>query len=738
MDSVITAELSQLTSYLTGKNKPVPKVTSYGSLYYAALENGKKMTKLRDVVESFMTSQRESLGAHPEYAWFLSKKTGESVDFDVVMVSVHNKFAEHLIAVRRLGERLRSEKKITGFQLAECLDFYQTYKLSDMFPQSTKDTRDIVMKMEQIRNKCREALLIELNDPTFEWCRVSYPGETWSAPQYSDLEEISLGERVVCSTEVAEARMAEFLSGVSMSDDTFPTANAFIAGGLVSKIVSANYEAENTFLSDIDIFIHGEKDVVRAASAKAVMEYMKSKFEHVWFSTFGSVCTVYVLNLKRIFQIVSCNDPHPMATTARFDLTHIQWTYENGKFYCTPGAYIAACTRVTAARNMRRWKPNRLIKAIVNGYSVEPFEDIGDFDIKRVLSDDDMFFKLAGESIGKMYFPTTISGKLTKTSLRMIDAQIRQLPNVAHVHTDVASTMETYTIGGDFNADYAGRSISNWNIKNIDLGALKARRYYDGYIRGVAGEMSLRTSEMTVAKFNLTDGDDKEDKQSIVTTVSDDIRKLLDNLKTYLAPLIVAGDNDKTNIVKDDKLTVYMSRGFAEYRERAGKPILKNQHGVGLNLREDLAVGDTVSFDVKIKMVRKENEIQFELWAMSVIKKTKYIETGANVCNVDNYEAEIERDVQARLKELDEFSSGSDISADVEEKNSVDDEDEVDDEVDDEEEVEDADEEDADEEAEEADEEAEEADEEDVAADDEDIVDDDEDVADDQYENFVI
>lgn len=629
------------------------RATSYRTLYYAARIIGKDSNRLARIANKFEKEIGYESVRGDEYSWFYENASGWEVQHDLVIAGASGDINAFFARVRAVGFSLLREGSITSETFAECLDFYQTYKFEGIFRGTNEKTRMIVSKLEKGRNQCSH-LYFEMGDPLLDWSRIPTAQSVWSARHYADIDDIPIGKPVVVETATAEKRFIEFLSGVNPADDDFPR-NAYFAGGLISKVVSAAYETENTFLSDIDIFISGITDTERAAGVKAILEYLKRIYTNVWYSTFGSVCTVYVLDLRRVFQIVSTSHSTYQHALAMFDMTHIQWAYVDGKFICTAGAYLAARRRTTVARNLKRWRPNRLVKAIVNGYDIEKFEQaLVDIDVDNVLANEDVFFELARDALGKCYHPTTIGGKLTKISERIIIANIRAQPNCQHVFTDPTEAIENITIGGDFMSGYGVSSA--WDARNIEVGMIAMHNRYEGVLRSRTGKMIQRLPEVEVTKIQII-----EDQNPILHIRSTpEIERFLAATVEVLRPVI--GDlEDKTDIVKDGQITIDIDLGYMIHLEKTKKSILRNQHGVYLNLAEDLSAGDRVQVSVNVYLQKRgggrDPSVKLSLRGVMITKRTAYINTGERVCKNNSLDDEVEKSVSAKIKEINDAPS---------------------------------------------------------------------------------
>lgn len=185
----------------------------------------------------------------------------------------------------------------------------------------------------------------------------------------------ALGELVFTDPKTARERYSAFTFGLldkspnpHHAHAALPWENMVIAGGSVAKIVAREMYEPALFVADVDIFITGAEFDARQAAFKRVIDWFRGP--DTYFSMCGAVVAVYLVGIKRKFQIIPTDRKSGYDVIYHFDMSHIQWGYQNGTFICSPSAVFAAAEGVTRILNISNPRFPRLAKALLAGFSI--------------------------------------------------------------------------------------------------------------------------------------------------------------------------------------------------------------------------------------------------------------------------------------------------------------------------------------------------------------------------------
>jgi len=148
--------------------------------------------------------------------------------------------------------------------------------------------------------------------------------------------------------------------------------NIIISGGSITKF--ANYGlAEMATLpnSDVDIFVFGKSVEER----QKICEYLVNDvFEANFpgqcrYTIKRSVMTVTIIDVPRQFQIICTSAGSGYQIVSSFDLTHVQFVYQNGKVLATPDAILSHYFMTTLIKKNSIFA-SRIYKTLKMGFKV--------------------------------------------------------------------------------------------------------------------------------------------------------------------------------------------------------------------------------------------------------------------------------------------------------------------------------------------------------------------------------
>ena len=163
-----------------------------------------------------------------------------------------------------------------------------------------------------------------------------------------------------------------FLNKVDDLFDDYDWSNTIIAGGLISGMMEARYQASEYEMSDVDIFVYGSKTTV-IDKIQQIYDYFLDKLDKKFYAfTYG--ISAALLNIvipgKFSIQIIGTLFKSELDVLKSFDMTHCQVGYNGNEIVHTDG-YIKAIKTMTTSITTRSIHAYRLVKAYHRGYSIE-------------------------------------------------------------------------------------------------------------------------------------------------------------------------------------------------------------------------------------------------------------------------------------------------------------------------------------------------------------------------------
>jgi hypothetical protein len=200
-----------------------------------------------------------------------------------------------------------------------------------------------------------------------------------------------VGEQVTVSKMTFFHRICTELGQVF--DSPFNWNNVFIAGGFLSGLLEANYDAELYKDSDIDLYVCAQNTNQLITRMNEVIKYLQTHTPNIYFLVSGysqiMLIDCFIQGWKRRLQLIgitaggsfpillkkSGTKPDKCPTTeeviSAFDLTHCQIAFDGSDVICTPEFIDSMITRCSSINpQVHSVHAYRLVKTYLRGFSI--------------------------------------------------------------------------------------------------------------------------------------------------------------------------------------------------------------------------------------------------------------------------------------------------------------------------------------------------------------------------------
>jgi len=378
-------------------------------------------------------------------------------------------------------------------------------------------------------------------------------------------------------------------------DGKFPWDSCVVAGGSIARIIKRQFTNGNNF--DIDIFVMGKDRNERVNNMRRIIQWFSSS--DTYFSILGSVVGVYIIGCPRMFQIISNDKTNVHSVISTFDSSHLQLAVtgltDNGDpiVNASAGAIASLKHMTTTPTNMGRFKAERFIKAMYDGYSVTytaAHLDNELFDMSHLIVDPKNNQALKNTIAGfyKYWYPR--DDPILKGEER--DMYIKQEIKL-HTYCNVVArgateVLKHVTVGGNFETDYAATNYRSFNFTNVKSRGVNRKSEF--MVHDHHGVVRLVTDIMLVEEIKQG-----ADNMQIICNVEagsefEDFLKSIDTLlyRMYIMRAAVAVT------LNENKVTFNVSNSAIDRQTANEVSILKNQHGNPTDIKTDLAAGDQI------------------------------------------------------------------------------------------------------------------------------------------------
>lgn len=478
----------------------------------------------------------------------------------------------------------------------------------------TTTNPDTLAKIEQIkakREKFGHMLLINPYGGNVWYENYACAGprdteNTWDHP-ISPYPKVAQGNKLLVDSDTFHDRFEAFSCGVfnaSQSGDAslaFPHDNIVFAGGAITKMLHANHSPKTWVGSDLDMFVVAERDDVRRATVEAVVRWFMGP--KTLFFVNSSVISIYIIGMRRKFQLISSNVSSIWGVLNNFDLTHIKWAFGflTGVL-TTHETVMNDCKGISVCTESGHYRDMRMIKAMHMGYAIKKTPNLAQVGAANVLDNPaSPEFQKHVRTLNKFYFPIPdpeIDPETDRARMvEMCSADSLEAPLVE----GFAKIMGGFVLGGNF-LDYSPVYCSTFN-KNLvtNLGRFRRRAHRFILFNGMH-RLRVHTGAMTCEAIN------EHEYETVLTLTPTDpeFEKFAHTLEAFY---IEQTEKDPHRIIDSQGRIVIKMRNdviaanFLKGRDANGNPI---------NLREDVRQGDKLQLVVTITFLMMENRIDLE------------------------------------------------------------------------------------------------------------------------------
>lgn len=535
--------------------------------------------------------------ADPEYMYPLWMLYDHLVDFPVYFRSA-----------TQVGAAFAplNDKHIPAQLLIDRVEFLANYEFNTLFMENNDVIQRRITRLERARAEMGNHLLVNPHNPTYEGLLTAKPSiesNVWDCAGIAVMPAPAIGAPAIVDIATAKARFEEFTCGIF--NDNLPYENIVFAGGSISKILQPHYQPKHARQSDCDMFIIGKDYNSRAKAFQEVIGWFRKNHPGAYYAVRGSVCTVYILNVPRKFQIMSIDKSTAFEIISRFDLSHIQWAYYCGQFLGTAAAIDTFRTRVARMTNPQKIRVERLIKVLYSGFSILRDNKTAEVDITELVANP------AGDQMQKYirglhgyYYPMMIAGLDDDEQRQHILCMIEKDANAEIVSTDPQFVVNNTTINGSFDSDYYSMSYTTFNPTSI-VNHHPGRKTFM-CLRTKHGNISLGSPML---KLSAVEGGD------IITltapVLDQEFKDFILGLENTTLKIFKPAGVGKRFIRADGSVSFTITRRRAEYA-------IKNQRGAQLT-PGDLNAGDTVQIMFNIHF-HLGDVVQLNLAPFKIIK----------------------------------------------------------------------------------------------------------------------
>lgn len=566
----------------------------------------------------------------PEYMYNVWLVMEELVHFRKYFRLARDPF-EMVVRAIELGKTTMSSEDYIGM-----LKYFSEFKLELCFDMNNDKVQTMITRLRADHEKIRDHFLLDPHAHTdfFQYCGRAAPSQQkeqnyWPCDAISVVERPAYGQSTIVDLETAKARLTEFTHGLLETSPNknlpagtkFPWENVVVAGGGATKILSADFNKKNARQSDVDLFPFGRTFEERDTVLNQLLNWFNTFGEErsrTYYGIRGSVITIYIKDINRKFQIVSSNAKSVYDIIGRFDLTHIQWAFWNGRFYGTPQAAYSMREKLTRFSNTRSVKAYRLIKAMTNGYDVECSQLIKDtiIDITSLVEDpkNEQLQSILREFHG-YYYPTSMEDYEPEEELKHILAMICKDANASMVTNDPQYVKQNVIVSGDFNNAYESISFTTFNPALI-YNKGQNRRVTRTLLRTKHGVMRLTSEFLTVKR---TAADDNGIKITLVAA-DDKFPEFTRLLEGNVYRMFRNGGVTKKLFNESHEVTLTLPRYALDAQVTRGFSCIRNQRGTPLNIEEDLTAGDKVQFMFIVEIIMEDEKREVNLKPIKFIK----------------------------------------------------------------------------------------------------------------------
>jgi len=361
-------------------------------------------------------------------------------------------------------------------RLVRRLSWLQRFPLDSLFANVTPTTIQRLGELRKQRADTFRGVLIQLSECSPQnLVRVPHNSVDIDATKYPVLFEnnrVPMGAPVVCGAMEAIDRLDQYTCGVMKAISQHTSFdNIIVAGNGARQCIEPKYRPKTS--SDVDIFVFGTTAADRSSAAKGIVEAFERAYpSRVYYAITGYVITVYIVGIRRKFQIVCGYFQTAYDVLNRFDLSHIQvgavWEGKVARFVMTVQCARALTNYTSEVWNTDQLRVERMMKAVYNGFNVESLNHFIAIGVDVLSSmNSTKACQDALEAFCSYYYPS--GGEQSREDMANNIRHIKMDSKATDVYTDAESVVKTMKTDGEFNSVYATKSYSEFNLDTVGL-----------------------------------------------------------------------------------------------------------------------------------------------------------------------------------------------------------------------------------------------------------------------------
>ena len=532
---------------------------------------------------------------HAEYLYLLHLEMADLVNFPKYFAGgVAN------VAMMPVIAEFTRERKPAEY--INCLAMFQRLDFLDGFDGTGGKVRPQIQALDAARRELTETFVINPYEHGEFFAYDPRVGGAWSCDGISVYKRPAVGDNLIASLDEFTERFNKFTRGFlnkSPSGDAtlvFPHDNVVLAGGSITKMISAEYNEKLVRSSDLDIFVIGKNNDEKDAAVLALLKWFNSP--NTYYATVGSVTSVYIVDVPRVFQIISNTAKTPFEVVDRFDMTHIGWYYYQGNLRATAQTCLAMRHKLAQFTNIGRLSQDRVIKTLYNGYDIEKDAKVlsETLDLTEILRDPTCA-TITGtiKTFQAWYYPRSDPMLDEDEQHAHLCAEIESKSRAQVVSADYTVCKAAMIINGNFES-YAAPPFSGFDLKQVVVvAALKNKREIPMATK--LGGVRLSSDHLKVIRINSDD-----DGITIVLSPSADFAAFIRRIEDEVYPKYHNNRVNARAITDSGELTYNISKTRIDNQARCGKSMLKDARGEYRNIEEEIKPGDnlTMTFTVRI------------------------------------------------------------------------------------------------------------------------------------------
>lgn len=501
--------------------------------------------------------------------------------------------------------------QIDDWTYVESLSFYAAYNVDYAFTTGDEATRALIKQYNIMRDVYSEHMLICPYDLKNYFTYTPDTREVWKCTALNmNTLKLQYGESTLAPEDVALERLEKFSCGYVTRDTRLR--NCIFAGGMPTRVLNADYNVATARKSDGDAFVLGPDNEAKYDAFKQVASHFETP--GTFYAVRGSLVNTYILDVPRKFQLISGNHTNAWQVLTKFDTTHIQWMFADGKFYGTPAACRSLRYKIAEPAAIHKVQADRMIKTLCLGYDIAYTPElITKCDIGDLIHDkNNLRVRNILKDMHKYYYPRSEADVPLDEQMPHLKAMIGEDSKCSNIVMTAEECANAVQIGGSFENGYDMMAYATFDVTSIENKFVGTKRTV---LYRRSGAISLISDRCEV--LDVSAGDNVIITLRINDQFQEFLTRVLDGI--VYAQFVRASPTRK--LCAGDGTTVIVIKAFKyEMQGRVGFSIMKNQRGDPLDIKDDLRAGDEIQFMFKVVVMNTLAERCMELDITKILK----------------------------------------------------------------------------------------------------------------------